>query len=151
MAFPSIFDPVTTGELKARLGKLRLDSPPLWGRMDVAQMLAHCCTPYDQIEGRTGGGSWLLRFMARTCFKGSAVGEEPFRKNVPTPKAFVIADPRDFERERGRLTALIEAVHGRGAAAFEGRAHVTFGVLTAKEWSNLLYKHLDHHLRQFGV
>ena len=118
--------------------------------MNVAQMLAHCCTPYDQIEGRTGGGPWLLRLLALYLFRGSAVGEKPFKKNIPTPKSFVIADLRDFERERARLNTFIEIVHSQGTAAFEGRRHVSFGILTAKQWSNLLYKHLDHHLRQFS-
>jgi hypothetical protein len=151
MAFPDIFEPITSLDLKARLEQLKSDSHAQWGRMNVAQMLAHCCTPYDQIEGRTGGGSWLLRLLARHFFKESAVGEMHFRKNIPTPKSFVISDPRDFERERKRLTALIDATHTQPAAAFEGKCHVTFGRLTAKEWSNLLYKHLDHHLRQFGA
>jgi hypothetical protein len=151
MTFPNIFDPSTTAGLIARLERLRPDSPALWGRMNVAQMLAHCCIPYDQLEGRIGGGPWLMRFLARHFFRKSAVGEEPFKKNLPTPKTFIVADPRDFERERARLMAFIRAVHSQDAAAFEGRRHDTFGVLTAREWSNLIYKHLDHHLQQFGV
>jgi len=62
----------------------------------------------------------------------------------------VVSDAREFRTEQERLSALIRSVHGQGAAAFEGRVHVTFGALSAREWSNLLWKHLDHHLRQFG-
>jgi len=151
MALPDVFAAATTEELIARLERLRADSPALWGRMDVAQMLAHCCIPYVQLEGKMGGGPWLMRWIARLAFKGSVVGEAPFKKNVPTPKDFIVSTSRDFEAERNRLKAHIQEVHGRGAAAFEGRSHVTFGPLTAREWSNLIFKHLDHHLRQFGV
>lgn len=114
-------------------------------------MLAHCCTPYEQLRGEKGGGPRMLRWMARLFFKESVVGERPFRKNLPTAPQFVIADPRDFAREMGRLLTLVGEFHGLGRDAFEGRIHVTFGALTARQWSNLLWKHLDHHLRQFGA
>jgi cytosine/adenosine deaminase-related metal-dependent hydrolase len=119
--------------------------------MDVAQMLAHCCIPYLQLQGEVGGGPWPMRFLARHFFKQKVVGEALYGKNIPSPKAFSVEDEREFQRELERLQALIHRWHSQGAAAFEGREHVAFGPLTAREWSNLLYKHLDHHLRQFGA
>lgn len=151
MAFPDAFDPATIQGLLARLDALRPETRAQWGKMDVAQMCAHCATPYAQLRGEKGGGPWILKVLARAFFKGGIVGEAPFKRNLPTPRTFRVADPRDFERERGRLRELIKAHHGEGRAAFEGREHVTFGRLSATEWSNLLYKHLDHHLRQFGA
>lgn len=150
MPLPDVFEPAVTQDLVDRICQLQPRSAPLWGRMDVARMLAHCCTPYEQLRGEKGGGGPLLRWMARMLFKETVVGERPFRRNVPTPKAFQVADARDLERERERLLGFIQAAHGEGRAAFEGRPHVSFGPLTAREWSNLLWKHLDHHLRQFG-
>jgi hypothetical protein len=38
-----------------------------------------------------------------------------------------------------------------GADAFEGKESNSFGKLTASEWNIMMYKHLDHHLTQFGV
>lgn len=151
MPIPDAFDPAVTQEICARIGRLSASSAAQWGRMNVAQMLAHCCTPYQQLRGEKGGGPAPLRWLARIFFKGSVVGEQPFRRNLPTPKSFMIADAREFEREKERLLALIASLHGEGRAAFEGRIHVTFGPLSARQWSTLLWKHLDHHLRQFGV
>jgi len=151
MALPDVFETATTEQLIERLDRLQANSPAQWGRMDVAQMLAHCGIPYAQIEGKVGGGPWLLRWIARIAFKESVVGEVPFRQNIPTAKAFIMSTPHNFEAERTRLRAQVLEVHSRGAEAFEGRVHVAFGPLTARQWSNLLYKHLDHHLRQFGV
>ena len=150
MALPDIFDPPVTAALCARIARLAPAAGPQWGRMNAVQMLAHCCTPYEQLRGERGGGPFLVRWIGRIFFKGAVVGEQPFRKNLPTPRSFVIADARDFERERERLLGLIGRLHGEGRGAFENRVHVTFGILAAEEWSNLLWKHLDHHLRQFG-
>lgn len=151
MLLPDVFDPAVTEALVARLEKLTPSSTPQWGRMDVAQMLAHCCLPYRQLAGEIGGGPWLLRFLAKHVFKQKVVGEVPYGPNIPSPKPFRVTDPRVFEPERDRLVACIRDWHGKGADAYEGRLHASFGVLTAREWSNLLYKHLDHHLRQFGA
>lgn len=150
MALPDIFDPSVTLALCDRIKGLDPRAAPLWGRLDAARMLAHCCTPYEQLRGEKGGGGPLVRWIARLLFKETVTGERPFRRNLPTAKAFQVADPRDFQRERERLLGHIAAFHGEGRAAFEGRPHVSFGPLTARQWSNLLWKHLDHHLRQFG-
>lgn len=150
MPQPDIFDPAVTRSLCDRICQLDPRSAPLWGRMDGAQMLAHCGTPYAQLRGEVDGGPLLVRWLGRLLFKGTVIGERPFRRNLPTARVFVVADPRDFERERERLLAAIQALHGEGRAAFEGRVHPAFGPLSARQWSNLLWKHLDHHLRQFG-
>ncbi len=151
MPLPDAFAPDTVQGLLSRLDSLAADRQALWGTMDVAQMCAHCATPYEQLRGEKGGGPWILKVLARAFFKGGIVGEAPFRRNLPTSPVFRIADPRDFARERARLRELVQAHHGEGRAAYEGRRHVTFGPLSATEWSNLLWKHLDHHLRQFGA
>lgn len=151
MPLPDAFEPAVVEALIRRIDTLRADSPALWGTLDAARMCAHCCTPYEQLRGEKGGGSWPLRLLARTFLKRGILGEAPYKRNLPTAPWFRIADPRDFERERTRLAALVRSHHGEGRGAFEGRIHVTFGRLTAAEWSTLLYKHLDHHLRQFGA
>ena len=118
MALPDAFDPATIRSLLARLDGLGSDARAQWGTMDVARMCAHCCTPYEQLRGEKGGGPWVLKVLARAFFKGGIVGERPFRHNLPTPKPFRVADPRDFERERSRLRDLIQVHHGEGRSAY---------------------------------
>jgi hypothetical protein len=151
MAFPNVFQPEVTAALLARLEALRPDSSRQWGSMTPSHMCTHCCFLYDQIEGRATRGPWVLRILGRLFFKQKAVGDQPFARNLPTPKPYQVQDTGDFAGEHARLHGLIARIHGQGAGAFEGRPHPSFGPLTAEEWSNLMWKHLDHHLRQFGL
>lgn len=68
-----------------------------------------------------------------------------------TAPAFIIRDERTFELEKQRLIDFIRKTSSLGTTHFEGRESLSFGVLTSREWSNMFYKHLDHHLGQFGV
>ncbi len=151
-ALPDIFDPKTTQILLDRINRLTPETQASWGKMSVDQMLAHCCTPYEQALGlRQDGPSFLMKWLLRTFFKKSMTNEVPYKQNLPTAPAFVVADQRDFDREKERLSTFIRQTQELGRAHFEGKKQITLGALNATEWNNLLYKHLDHHLRQFGV
>ena len=75
----------------------------------------------------------------------------PYKKNAQTAPYFIIADDRDFEEEKARLIGYIQRTQALGQAHFEGKRSHSFGVLSAQEWNTMFYKHLDHHLIQFGV
>jgi hypothetical protein len=147
-----IFDPATTASLLARIDKLTPTTQAQWGKMNVAQMLAHCCVSYEQALGeRTDAPPLLMRWLLRPLLRRVLVGPKPYRRNSPTAPAFVITDERDFARERDRLKDYIRRFQQLGAAHFDGRAQLSIGKLSSAEWSVLMYKHLDHHLQQFGV
>ena len=38
-----------------------------------------------------------------------------------------------------------------GGPFLNQKESLSFGALSVSEWNNLFYKHLDHHLNQFGV
>ena len=147
-----VFDPAVTAELIGRIRGLRPDTRPEWGRMDVAQMLAHCCVgyeiTYEDVHPRPGP---VKRFLLRTLVKPGVVGEKPYPRNAPTAPVFRVRGERDFERERDRLIGYLERTRDLGGDAFEGRDYPNFGPLTRREWSTMFYKHLDHHLTQFSV
>lgn len=147
-----VFDPEVTRTLVGRVRALRPDSTPAWGKMTVAQMLAHCCVPYEMVyEDKHPKPGRLARAALRLFVKPAVVGPKPYRRNTPTAPAFRISDPRDFERERDRLVAYLERTAELGGDWFEGRESLSFGPLTRAEWSTLFHKHLDHHLTQFQV
>jgi hypothetical protein len=77
--------------------------------------------------------------------------DEPMRRNSPTAKILIVQDERDLETERTRLCGLIDRFASAGPAGCTKHPHAFFGPLTPDEWAILMYKHLDHHLRQFGV
>lgn len=147
-----IFDQQVAREVVERIRSLAPDSQPQWGRMSVAQMLAHCCVPYEMVyEDKHRRPGKVGRLLLRTFVKRGVVNEKPYRRNLPTAPAFRISDERDFVRERDRLAAYVERTAELGASHFDGRESLSFGPLTRTEWNNLFYKHLDHHLTQFGV
>ena len=79
------------------------------------------------------------------------VSEKPYSKNGRTAAQFIIADERDFETEKKRLIDFILKTQKLGEKYFDGKESHSFGVLTSNEWNTSFYKHLDHHLTQFGV
>ena len=148
----NVFDPAVTAELIHRIEKLSPESPALWGKMSVDQMLAHCCVAYEMaFTDKHPNANPLMRFLLKTFVKPGVVNEVPYKKNLPTAPAFRIKSEKNFGEEKGRLIAFLEQTLAAGEGTFEGKESPSFGPMTAKEWNNLLYKHLDHHLNQFGV
>jgi hypothetical protein len=147
-----LFDPQVTAELIARINQLKPESPALWGKMSVDQMLAHCCVAYDMaFTNKYPKPNPIMRFLLKTFVKKGVVNEVPYKKNIPTAPAFVIADRKNFEEEKNRLIHYLEKTVALGRSHFEGKESLSFGPMTAQEWNNLFYKHLNHHLNQFGV
>jgi hypothetical protein len=87
----------------------------------------------------------------KTFVKNLVVNEKPYRKNLRTAPAFLITDRREFQYEKDRLIEFIKRTQELGANHFEDKENLSFGKLTSQEWNNMFYKHLDHHLSQFGV
>lgn len=150
-AMKNIFNSNTTAELYSRIDKLTATTEPQWGKMNVAQMLAHCCVPYEGIYDGKHQVSALKSFFIRLLLKRTLTNTKPYSKNSPTAPNFIIADERDFNKEKARLKTYIQRAEQDGVSFFEGKKSPSMGKLSAEEWSNMLYKHLDHHLTQFGV
>lgn len=150
--FPSVFDAEVVAKLNDRISRLTPSTAPEWGSMTVDQMLAHVNVAYAMIYDAPGPRpNWLMRLVLRKVVKRKVVGPTPYPRNSPTAPAFRMRGPKDFDAERARLVAYMQQVQEEGAGTFEGRESPSFGPLTAGEWNGLFYKHLDHHLVQFGV
>jgi hypothetical protein len=93
----------------------------------------------------------LLRFILKNLVKKSFVNALPLKKNSSTAPEMLIKSPKDFEEEKSRLIAYLQKTVKMSEAFFDGKDHPGFGVMTKQEWNNFYYKHLDHHLTQFGV
>ena len=89
--------------------------------------------------------------MLKLFVKNTVVNEKAYKRNSRTAPQFIIADTKNFVEEKARLTDYIKKVQGLGEAHFDGKESHSFGPLTKQEWNNMFYKHLDHHLNQFGV
>ncbi len=155
-AFPDVFTRNEVDMLKNRIQRLTPETRPHWGRMNAAQMLAHASKPYDTLydaeyQRRYPPHTGLMRLLLKWLVKPLVVGPKPYQPNTRTAPSYVVADERDFMREREKLFGYIDRVASEGRPEFEGRLSHSFGPLKADEWNALFYKHLDHHLRQFGV
>lgn len=156
MEIPDIFSRAAVDALKTRIQRLSPDTRPQWGRMNAAQMLAHASKPYDTLfdadyQRRHPPHTGLMRLLLKWLVKPLVVGSRPYKPNTRTAPSYVVADERDLVRERDKLFGYLDRVQAEGRSSFEGRLSYSFGPLTADEWNVLFYKHLDHHLRQFGV
>lgn len=152
MALPIVYDVAVAQQLIDRINTLTPQSQPLWGTMDVAKMLAHCCVTYEYIfDERHDKPNFFVKLMLKNFVKNAVVSETPYKHNERTGPAFLIANERDFEKEKTRLLTYIHKVVEKGESFFKGKKSVSFDELTPTEWNNMMYKHLDHHLQQFGV
>lgn len=148
----NIFTPETTTELVERINQLTPETRPLWGTMSVSQMLAHCNVAYElAFEDKHPKAGAIKKFILRTFVKNTVVNEKPYKKGSPTSPEFKVADDKNFEAEKNRLIHHIQKTEQLGENYFEGKESNSFGRLTKQEWNNMFYKHLEHHLSQFGV
>lgn len=149
----NIFLEETANEIVGRIDQLRPLARPEWGKMSADQMLAHLNVAYSftyEPEQFKRPGA-LKRFLLRTFVKKFVTSEKPYPKNSRTAPEFVITGQRDFEKEKAKLIDYILKTQKLGFSHFEGKENFSFGKMTGKEWNNLFYKHIDHHLRQFNV
>jgi Protein of unknown function (DUF1569) len=146
----NLFEAARVEEVKERVAHLRPDSERLWGKMNAAQAVAHCSAGLEMALGDRRPPRWLLGRIIGPMVKPIAFREdEPMRRNSPTMIA--VEDERNLGTERERLRGLINRFVAAGPAGCTTHPHSFFGRLTPEEWATLMYKHLDHHLRQFGV
>jgi hypothetical protein len=147
----NLFEAATVEEVKGRLAMLRPDSERLWGEMVPAQALAHLSEQFEMIAGRTFPPRSMPGRLFGRFAKSILLSEKPIRRNMPTDKDLLVKGDRDFDTERQRLQGLIDCFTVNGPVGCTKHPHSFFGPLTPEEWARLMYKHVDHHLQQFGV
>lgn len=152
MPLPNIFQQEVSEEVIQRINKLTSSTKPLWGKMSVDQMLAHCSVTYEMIyEDKHPKPNFFTGLMLKMFVKKAVVSEAPYKKSSPTAPAFLIKDTKNFDQEKERLVNFIRKTQQLGESHFDGKESHSFGALNINEWNNMFYKHLNHHLNQFGV
>lgn len=147
----TLFEPVDRDSILERLAKLQSGAARQWGKMTCAQALAHCTVALEAGTGDKPRKQQLIGKIFAPFARKSLLGEKPFSRNSPTDPTFVVTDDRDFEAERQRLTDVINRFCELGPKNASTQVHSFFGRMSGEEWGFLMYKHLDHHLRQFGA
>lgn len=147
----SIFDPIYMNEILKRIKRLHVHSQPHWGEMDVAQMLGHCSAFQDIALGNSWPKRSLLGIFVGKMAKSIFYNDKPLPINMSTIPAILIMDEKEFELEKEILIQKIKTFQKNGPENCATNPHPFFGKLTPEQWGKGLYKHLDHHLKQFGV
>jgi hypothetical protein len=147
----TIFDEAARQSLLARVARVTPDAKARWGKMNAEQMLAHLAEAMKLGTGEltTKPKKIFIRF---TPIKQLVIYLLPFPKGAPTAPELVRreSDAGTLERSRAELARTMENIAGR-AQQKEWPVHPAFGKLSARAWGVLGYRHIDHHLRQFGV
>lgn len=147
----NLFDKETYNEICNRMNNLSSGSQRQWGKMNAAQMLAHCKEAFKVPLSDKKMPRMFIGLLIGWAFKKKLYNEEPWKKNLPTAPNFIIKDDRDFEKEKQELMSMIIAFHNGGPGKVGQFPHPMFGSFTPEQWGQSMYKHLDHHLTQFGV
>ena len=150
----NLFEAAEVEEVKQRMAQLTPNSERQWGKMNPAQALAHCTAAMEMAmaTGEVAPKRILIgRLLGRIAKKSMLVNGTPMRRNSLTEKSLLVTDEREFVAERERLCTSIDRFAAGGPAICTKHLHFFFGPLTPLEWATLMYQHLDHHLRQFGV
>jgi hypothetical protein len=148
----SLFNKETTRKFFERINKLTPHSQAQWGKMNVGQMLTHSQKPFEIASGKlVPKVNPLIKLLFGKSARRSILRDPQFKKNIPTFAEGKIIDERVFETEKKKLIESIEYFHSKGPEGITKAPHPFFGAMTIEEWDTLQTKHLDHHLRQFGV
>jgi hypothetical protein len=151
----NLFDPTLVEEIKQRIMHLNPESERRWGNMTLGHTLAHCTSGMQMAMGvinpkRASFPANVMGLLIKPLVFGD---DKPMRRNSPSsPELFSVHPTQcDFERERAQLITAIDSFVTKGAACCSQQPHPFFGPLKPQQWAILMYKHVDHHLRQFGV
>lgn len=147
----NLFDNSTIEEVVNRLNSLTPQSQRQWGKMEVAQMLAHCKEAFKVPLMEKSPPRMFMGYLIGWMIKNKLYNDSPWKQNLPTAPQFIIKDERNFELERKGLLSLVNQFHNDNPERIATIVHPMFGKYTGEQWGKAMYKHLDHHLQQFGV
>lgn len=148
----TIFNKEVYQEIISRLDNLSPSSNAKWGKMNNTQMLKHCQKPIRLAFGEeeVEKPNFFMRLLMK-IFKPILYNDKPWKQGLPTAREFVIRSTEDFKVEKSRLKDLVERLHESESYFEPSKSHPIFGEMKSWMWGKSAYKHLDHHLKQFGV
>ncbi|GGB12707.1 DUF1569 domain-containing protein [Puia dinghuensis] len=148
----SLFNENEFREIRQRVASLHSNNVRKWGKMQIAQMMAHCSIGFEKATGKLpfeDKSNLLMRTLVKKIVL-NAVKKGDLGQNQKTFPDYQIADERDFDTEKKRLLENLDAFYQMRAGTGPGR-HPYFGKFSKEDWGALQYLHTDHHLKQFSA
>ncbi len=146
----TLFDPASTEKMLLRIESITPEAARQWGKMTVDQMLAHCAKGLEMAIGIIKPKRVFIGRILGPLIRKKYSDESPFGQHSPTSDELRMTVPQNFDQEKQRLISLLKQFSSAGEKGATNHPHPFFGKLTPAEWGIGMYKHLDHHLRQFG-
>ena len=144
----TVSDKTTRDELIRRIRQLNSNATAQWGKMNVDQMVKHCSLWEELMLGKKKyKQNWIGKLFGKMALKGLLKDDRPMSRNTPTLPDLKIKETGDFETEKTRWISLMEE---RASHPPPDIMHPFFGKITGEQSDFLIYKHTDHHLRQFN-
>ncbi len=144
----TVFDKTTRDELINRIHLLNENGTAQWGKMTIYQMIKHCTLWEEMMLGKRAYKRTLLGYLfGKIALKGLLKDENPMMRNAPTVPAFKVKGNGNVSSEKAKWISLIEE-HAHISPS--NPRHPFFGKITKEQIGYLVYKHTDHHLRQFN-
>lgn len=148
----TIFDKRMRTELIGRIDQINENNKAEWGKMNLFQMLKHNTYWNEWILGKgnhTYKQAFIGKIFGKMALNKMLRDEKPLDKNIPTSAQFKVKERSgDIVSEKTKWIALINDYENLNNPIF---IHDFFGKMTEEQIGRLVYKHTDHHLRQFGV
>ncbi len=144
----SLYEEKCYQEMVQRVHDLTPQSTPGWGKMDVAQMLAHCAEVQEVMNGKQVKVPFYMKLFSG-FIKKMVTNTKPYTKNLPTAPDYVKVGVHNFEEEKQYFLDVLQIFFENRTS--EKEPHPVFGKMTDLERGWAMYKHHDHHLKQFGV
>lgn len=147
----TVFDPAVRAEVVERMGRIPPDRRPLFGKMSAPQMVCHVSDALRVSLGEIPTRSKGKKVFTNPVVRWLLIHVLPWPKGkTQTAREMLTAQPTDWAADLGTFRALLERMGSRGPGG-AWPPHPLFGNLSGKMWGHLTYRHLDHHLGQFGV
>ena len=147
----TIFDKSTRDELIHRINSINENCTAQWGKMNIYQMLKHCTLWEEWMSGKNKPKykqAFIGRLFGKIALRSVLKDEAPLRRNTPSsPKLFTKEKNGDISTEKLKWISLIEEYAHYSNPDF---IHDFFGKMTIEQIGYFVYKHTDHHLRQFN-
>lgn len=147
----NLFNQADVTEMISRMEKLTPETHRLWGKMNVAQMLAHCNVGMETAMGLNHIPRIFIGRIISPFLRKRVLSDMPFGRNSPTDKSYIFPEALDFHEQKSKAIASVRKYYEGGPSRWNPHPHPFFGKFTPEEWAIFQWKHLDHHLRQFGV
>lgn len=148
----NLYDPKVFDRLNHRINMLEQNKKPIWGEMNTAQMMAHVTAVMKNGLDVNKLPRKLIGYFIAPFWRHKYFNDKPYKiKNLVTHPNFKMADTKEFEYEKEQLHYWLKVFHEEGMQRSKDACHPLLGRFTPEQWGIGQYKHLDHHLRQFGV